>query len=120
MSKLFGVQIAMIAWPIRIVMGIAGLLLMALGMAVLAPDLFGWTVPHHSLLVTANSWICGAFLFWFIFGEKIKSHTNPKASEVWADSLRAMREHKLITACLAFALFGSALKLVVDVVFRGL
>jgi len=107
MRKLIEGQPAMIVWPIRIVVSIAGILVMASGMTTLATSLFGSTAPYQlpSILVTFASWIVAAVVFWIIFGEKIKSywHTKPKASDMWADGLRAMRKHKFITAFVAFA-----------------
>jgi hypothetical protein len=125
MRKLTGAPIAYaITWPIRIVVGIAGMLLGAAGMVTLLgrpSSLFGWAVSNQllNILETFGCWSVSAFLIWAIFGEKIKSywHTEPKARDMWTDSLCAMREHKLITACLAFALFGWVFKLVVDLVF---
>jgi hypothetical protein len=128
MRKLTGVPIAYaITWPIRIVVSIAGILLGAAGMVILLgrpSSLFGWAVSNQllNILETFSCWSVSALLIWAIFGEKIKSywHTKPKARDMWADSLCAMREQKLITACLAFALFGWVFKLVVDLVFPGL
>jgi len=124
MRKLIEGQPAMIVWPIRIVVSIAGILVMASGMTTLATSLFGSTAPYQlpSILVTFASWIVAAVVFWIIFGEKIKSywHTKPKASDMWADGLRAMRKHKFITAFVAFALFMWATGLAVELVLRGL
>ncbi len=128
MRKSIGVPIAYaITWPIRILAGVAGILLGAAGMVTLLGgplSLFGVAVSNQWLNILQNSscWFVSGFLIWAIFAEKIKSylHKKPKARDMWADIVCAMREKKLITACLAFALFGWSFKLVVDLVFPGL
>ncbi len=125
MRKLTGVQIAyIIFWSICLVAAMAGLLLGVAGVAAgfgWPISLFGWAVPNRlpGIFETLFSWLGLAVLVWIIFGEKIKNYwsSKPKVNDVWADGLLAMREHKLIKACVALVLFGWICKLVVYLLY---